>query len=867
MTPRQRPSLLRAVAILFAVAQLLAAAEPPAPLVENSLFSFPLSFEDAARRNVDLSGMNHKPAGSLGRVTVGSDGHFYVNGGRQRFLGMNLVARCGFPDHETAGKVARHLSRFGINIVRLHLLDAWDNDNRLIFEHTKDFNTRHLNEESLEKLDYFIWQLAENGIYIELGLLDGRSFCANDGLDPLIDTLSWKDRQTPALFDSTMIALQKEFAKQVLGHVNRYTGRAYGDDPAIAIVQVINENGLMQAWHTGSVDLLPPFYAGQLRGAWNRFLRDRYTTDAQWKAAWGTGTPTGSEMLRNPSFTAGTDHWTLEEHSPAAGLLTVTNEGPSGTSSARVTVITAVADPSQSWRLQLGQSGLAVEKGTSYTLRFRAKADREKLASVSIEQAHSPWENLGFFERLPLTTTWQEFRFDVSLDASDVQARLYIRDFCDDLATIWFADFSLTTTETSGIIPGESIEAGSVLCIPKATASRRAGTVLTDWSRFLWSTERQYWTTMRSYLKNDLGVKALQKGTMLGSSTPNLMSLFDVVDSHAYWQHPTFAGAAFSSTWWLGNTSMTTDRDGGRLADLGLRRVHGKPFTVSEYNHPAPNTFNAEGLPLLAAYAALQDWDAIYLYDFIDTTGYDRPANRITQWFDTYHNAPQMMSFVTAAQLFRRGDVAAARKLLAVQMSREDEIRHLPQASAFALPDARSFGMPRPAVMQHRTAIVTEESQTPAEAVPPASASLPTDGHYISDTGQLEWDAGNGLFKVETALSIGIIGFGAKKSFTLQQFTVKPGSGLQGWASIFLTSMDGAPLAKGSKRMLLLAHGLLKNRDWSWLQYPSLTPAGFPPPSGATVTRLLQFPSVSGDARFASDSPIMGWRNGVFRAS
>jgi glycosidase len=55
---------------------------------------------------------------------------------------------------------------------------------------------------------------------------------------------------------------------------------------------------------------------------------------------------------------------------------------------------------------------------------------------------------------------------------------------------------------------------------------------------------------------------------------------------------------------------------GGTLTGLAARRVAGKPYTVSEYNHPAPNQYVAEGFPMIAAFGAFQGWDGVFSFDY-----------------------------------------------------------------------------------------------------------------------------------------------------------------------------------------------------------------------------------------------------------
>ena len=94
----------------------------------------------------------------------------------------------------------------------------------------------------------------------------------------------------------------------------------------------------------------------------------------------------------------------------------------------------------------------------------------------------------------------------------------------------------------------------------------------------------------------------------------------DFVDAHAYWEHPQFPRRQWDMTdWEIPNTPMVDDPAGATLWGLAATRVAGKPFTVTEYNHPAPNDWQAECMPMIATYAALQDWDGVFLFDYVDS--------------------------------------------------------------------------------------------------------------------------------------------------------------------------------------------------------------------------------------------------------
>ena len=93
---------------------------------------------------------------------------------------------------------------------------------------------------------------------------------------------------------------------------------------------------------------------------------------------------------------------------------------------------------------------------------------------------------------------------------------------------------------------------------------------------------------------------------------------------------------------------------GGTLRDLAEYRVAGKPYSVSEYNEPAPNDYRAETLPILATFAAYQNWDAIYLFDYGDY-GAGAPNDKIGGFFGIGSDPAKTAFLPAAAMIFREG--------------------------------------------------------------------------------------------------------------------------------------------------------------------------------------------------------------------
>jgi hypothetical protein len=796
--------------------------------MESGIFPFQLSWDDQLKNTADFSWLNHKPAGVFGTVLVGADGHLYAGNQRLRFLGVDFTYKSTLPSHAEADAIARRLAKYGINIIRYHLMDAdWGDGAALIDSSFQD--TRHLKSDSLDRLDYFFARLKENGIYADLNLLAGRNFRSGDGLDSSIDGMDWKDKQIPAMFNPNMIQLQKEFASQLLEHRNPYTNLAYKNDPAVAIVEVVNEQGLLQAWRGGRLEILPAFFSGQLQTSWNQFLKNKYGNQAQLAAAWTRSSPAGTQMLVNPNFSAQLQGWNVEQHEGAAVTASVTRDGPSGSAASRLQVTIPSATD---WHIQFNQPGLAVQANIIYSLSFWAKADRQKTITVELMQAHDPWAGLGFLKSLTLTTEWRQFNITLSLSGSEGNARLNFRGIGDQTASYWFSGFSLAPGGTMGLFPEESLDLGNTHLIVLNEQGERLAQASQDFARFLWELEENYWLQMRTHVKGTIGSQALLMGTIVGTSTPNLMSLFDMVDAHAYWQHPSFE-VSWGSPWWIRNSSMLGEADGGTLSSLAIKRVQGKPFSVSEYNHPYPNSFGVEGFLILAAYAALQDWDAIFAYTYADGT-LNWSEDRQTGYFDLHHDPGKMISLAHAATLFRRADISPAQRLVSVSMDKEDEIQLLPSASSWRLLDGELVGLDRRISLMHRVSLVSQGQSIPSGALSPAGITISPP--FMADTGELDWDPSAKVLQISTPASKGVTGYMIGKRYNLGGFQIRPLAAMQNWAAITLSAVPPSPRAPFSQRFLLSLLGLRQNSQTQWQTYPGKQAAGFPPPADVNLS-------------------------------
>ncbi len=219
---------------------------------------------------LDLHALLDPPAGSRGFVKAGTDGHLYFEDGtRARFFGANIQAPETFPDHKTAELYAERLSQWGFNLVRLHHLDApWGKPN--IFDpETND--TQHFSKESLDRLDYFIAQLKKRGIYVYLDLLVSRRFRAGDDVRAY-QKLS-KGAKVVAQYNRRIIELQKKYAQDLLTHVNPYTETKLIDEPALVLMELINESSFFSL--EKEIKFIPAVYLEELKRLWVGYLKSQ----------------------------------------------------------------------------------------------------------------------------------------------------------------------------------------------------------------------------------------------------------------------------------------------------------------------------------------------------------------------------------------------------------------------------------------------------------------------------------------------------------------------------------------------------------------------------------------------------------------
>lgn len=266
--------------VLFAAADVCLAQPASVPPMQPFTMDHPAGMD--GRSPADLSFLLDAPAGAHGFVHE-ADGHLQTADGRRiRFWGVNVTdwspGSTQIPSKQDAPLWAATLARYGVNCVRLQFLD-FVTPRGLI---APGANTRALDPQQMDREDYFLAELEKRGIYIDFNLLVGRPWKTGDGVVDA-DKIG-QGAKGISLFDSKLIELQKEYARQLLTHYNPYTKHAYRDDPGVAIVEINNENAIGVGFRGPS-----PYYDRELDALYNLWLRNNAPAADIWTVRQQTG--------------------------------------------------------------------------------------------------------------------------------------------------------------------------------------------------------------------------------------------------------------------------------------------------------------------------------------------------------------------------------------------------------------------------------------------------------------------------------------------------------------------------------------------------------------------------------------------------
>lgn len=230
-----------------------------------------------------------KPAGKYGRITRENDQLLY-NGEPIDLWGLNVTYGGCAPDNDLAERRAAMYAKFGMNAVRFHKYGEGSGWAGIL---TPD-SFLEFDPSALDRMDYFVSQLKEEGIYIKLSSTFGVKVGRSDyDRVPYVNELGTPDRNGKIYCRHGSIWLSNELQDMqiqqvvnMLEHENPYTGNRYADDPAVAIVELFNEDS---ALFFGTMAQLQksPTLRKRTAAKFTDWLEKKYGSKDGLLAAWG----------------------------------------------------------------------------------------------------------------------------------------------------------------------------------------------------------------------------------------------------------------------------------------------------------------------------------------------------------------------------------------------------------------------------------------------------------------------------------------------------------------------------------------------------------------------------------------------------
>lgn len=227
-----------------------------------------------------------KPAGVQGPVKMVGD-RFEVGGKPIKFWGVNVGSGDCAPEKELGTRWAAWNAKYGVNCVRLHKFVGTGGTS---LGDPQD-STKYV-PENLDNFDHFCNQLKQQGVYFGFSWIfehkvrpaDKAKLLAYDEI-----VAAGGDTHRLAVFIAEDVQnLRLEMLANLLKHKNPYTGMTYAQDPALAFIELQNEDSIFFYTFQGLNKLeTMPTYKNAFLKRFSEFLRKKYGSHEKLVAAWG----------------------------------------------------------------------------------------------------------------------------------------------------------------------------------------------------------------------------------------------------------------------------------------------------------------------------------------------------------------------------------------------------------------------------------------------------------------------------------------------------------------------------------------------------------------------------------------------------
>jgi len=352
-----------------------------------------------------------------------------------------------------------------------------------------------------------------------------------------------------------------------------------------------------------------------------------------------------------------------------------------------------------------------------------------------------------------------------------------------------------------GLPSGQTLEQGTVE-LPGHDWPRQAHV---DFKSFMLATETAFYRKTKSFLKNELGVRVPITPTQANYQPASITEeVADYADMHAYWHHPVFPGRPWDrENWTVANETLVAFpfHNTWPRVNLLMRsgwRFRGKPFTFSEWNTGEPGFFSADAIPAAALVASLQDWDAVFFFDYHGSAG-GWDVDEVHGYFDINGQPVKTALLPALANLYRRGDLPPLKQVAVAGPGLVDRLGALGLCYRVSMdPD-----------------VSTEE-----ETIPPSPEALNSAvGKRIeSPDGTVVWDVRNpdrAHVLINVPATRCVWGLVAGEEFSLGDWRFAFGEIERDYAVLVATSRDGEPLSQ-SRSVLITVAANSENLAMGW---------------------------------------------------
>ena len=231
------------------------------------------------------------PAGKHGRMVREGD-HLIYDGKAIKLWGVNVCYGSCAPDKKLADKRAKLYPKYGINSVRLHKYA--DGPGWAGIQSKESF--AEFDRDGLDRMDYFIAKLKEAGVFVKLSAHFGsiKAGPADRRDVPYLEELGNFDKRRKRItaphsaffYSPELQNLSIRQTLNLLRHRNPYTGATYAEDPAICVIEIINEQSIL--FYTSMAPLKSSATLRQQTAKrFCEWLKARYGNHEALSEAWG----------------------------------------------------------------------------------------------------------------------------------------------------------------------------------------------------------------------------------------------------------------------------------------------------------------------------------------------------------------------------------------------------------------------------------------------------------------------------------------------------------------------------------------------------------------------------------------------------